>query len=364
MLAETDDFTELTSEQRSKEVQYGCFSVETSVKRQNRVGTFLTRFSIAPPDIGPERVKAFLGYRRSLDFDEEDHPGQDFAAVRGGDGGYVVGVVADGVSRSFYGHMAANHVGKWLLNMLWQERGILLSRDRLEEKLKELEKELAPEVESYSMPLDLAPTLRKVLENRRPKGSQAVFAAFVWNAQKDRLHLYQVGDVDALIHYPDRSPELIRAVKEGRWSSAGKSALHLKEGSYTGISGVVIKSDGAGKDWGESLEDNTLDQSAFSRLAQERAGDDDISFVSARWDVLEKQPVRTETRTEVVTEPEGRHPLGRNEEIDNARHYRRRKRRRNRRRKALLIVAGFAVCVLLVAAYLFVSRAAQSGLHF
>lgn len=361
---ETDEFAELTSEQRSEEVQYGRFSIGTRAKSQKGTrGLFkhlstMKRFSSVPPSSGQKRVEALLGNRRSLDYDEGNHPGQDFAAVRGGDGGYVVGVVADGVSRSFYGNIAAYHVGKWLVNTLWQERESLPSRDRLEEKLKELEKELAPEVESYSIPQDIAPTLMKVLENRRPKGSQAVFAAFVWNAQENNLCLYQVGDIDALVHYPDKSPELVQAAPTGRWSSAGKSEMRLEEGSYEGISGIVIKSDGASKDWGESLEDNALDQSAFERLARERAGYDDISFVAAYRDVPGESPVGTETRTEVVTDLEGHQRLGSEEAFDDARHKRRRKRRRNRRRKAVLLVAGIAVCVLLAAAYLFISRVA------
>ncbi|MBV9455500.1 MAG: protein phosphatase 2C domain-containing protein [Rubrobacter sp.] len=344
--AETNEFVELTSEQRSGEVQYAHFSVETRVEHQKKAGVLLKRFSTGGLEHSRKRVKAVLGYRRSLDFDEGNHPGQDFAGVRGGDDGYIVGVVADGVSQSFYGEIAAYCVGKWLLHTFWQERESPPSEDRLEEKLKELETELAPEVVSYPVPQHLAPTLREVLENRRSKGSQAVFAAFVWNAKQNTLGLYQVGDVDALIHYPDGSLELDRAAPTGRWSSAGESEMHLKERSYEGISGIVIKSDGAGKEWGESLADNALNQSAFTRLAQTRAGDDDVSFIAAYWNELQEPQVSNQIRTRaVVSEPELRHQLGRREALARAR----RRRRHNRRRKAVLFVLGLIICVLLVA---------------
>jgi hypothetical protein len=50
-----------------------------------------------------------MGYRRSLGFDERNNPGQDYAVIRA-ESSYIVGIVADGVSQSFYGDLAAYHL--------------------------------------------------------------------------------------------------------------------------------------------------------------------------------------------------------------------------------------------------------------
>jgi hypothetical protein len=279
----TNEFTEVSSEQRSGEVQYESFLTDI------------------PDSI--QKIEVTLGYRRSTDFDKGDNPGQDFATVRSGEG-YVVGVVADGVSQSFYGDLAARYLSRWLTNRLWQERETAPSASRLETELKALEREFATEVvEKVQIPEHLAPMLRQSLEDTRGQGSQAVFAAFVLDARENRLHLYQVGDADALVHYPDKPPTLIQAQSKGRWSSAGKSKLQLRKGLYEGASGVVIRSDGAGKDWGESLEENALSRGAFEVLAQRRAGIDDISFVAARWDEVQEKPLGTEIETVRPPEP-------------------------------------------------------------
>lgn len=265
--------TELSSDQLSGKVQY---------ERES----FLVRNR-------SEKVDVFLGYRRGLDFDAENKPGQDFAAVWSDDGGYIVGVVADGVSESFYGHLAAYHLSEPLLKVLWRMRERPPSEDELERGLKELEKRVATEViENYPVPDNLGSFLKESLEDKRPKGSQAVFSAFVLDASKSQLRLYQVGDVDAIVHYPDKYPELIQAPPKGRWSSAGKSQMRLKSSTIEGVTGIMIKSDGTGKGWGEgwgkSLKDRALNEGTFNILAAKRAGIDDLSFIAVRWgEVLE-----------------------------------------------------------------------------
>ena len=87
------------AEQQSGEVQYHDYSVPL-------LDTF---------------ASVCVGYRRCRDFDVENKPGQDFVAVKG-DVNYIVGVVADGVSQSFYGNIAAKAVGEWLIEMLWENR--------------------------------------------------------------------------------------------------------------------------------------------------------------------------------------------------------------------------------------------------
>src|SRR5207244_2080033 len=62
-----------------------------------------------------------VGYRRCRDFDLSNQPGQDYAAAQS-DSNYVVGVVADGVSQSFYGNLGAETLSEGLLEELWNCR--------------------------------------------------------------------------------------------------------------------------------------------------------------------------------------------------------------------------------------------------
>jgi hypothetical protein len=44
-----------------------------------------------------------------------------------------------------------------------------------------------------------------------------------------------------------------------------------------------VKSDGAGKDWGQSIDDDVLNKESFKPLAQKQAGMDDVSFIAVRY---------------------------------------------------------------------------------
>src|SRR6185295_2679194 len=94
------EYTEIISEQQSDAIQFEELCIE-SVKGN-----------------AEDCVSVSLGYRRCKDFDEGNQPGQDFASVRG-DKHYIVGVVADGVSQSFYGNLAAAYLSQFLLGYLW-----------------------------------------------------------------------------------------------------------------------------------------------------------------------------------------------------------------------------------------------------
>src|SRR5215213_5656161 len=94
-LKHTVEYVEGKSEQQSYETQHLHLAV--------------------PSEAAETAVHVYLGYRRCAEFDEGNQPGQDYAVVRVGDG-YVVGVVADGVSRSFYGNLAAESLSTWLVD--------------------------------------------------------------------------------------------------------------------------------------------------------------------------------------------------------------------------------------------------------
>ena len=239
------------------------------------------------PQKGRLSATACLGYRRSLDFDASNLPGQDFAAVRASSE-YLVGVVADGVSRSFYGHLAAQHVSMGLLHTLWNERQHPPDATELSSVLRDFERPLCKAVESYQIPEHLPQLQRNVLENRRPKGSQSVFAAFIADLENSVFTLYQVGDVDAVVHaYDQENGHLIRSPKEGRWSSHGETELLMKRSVLQNVQALVIKSDGAGSAWGCDRNPPTLDEVAFERMARESAQADDVSFVAG---VIPKVP--------------------------------------------------------------------------
>ncbi len=72
------------------------------------------------------------------------------------------------------------------------------------------------------------------------------------------------------------------ALPSGRWSSSCQSHLHLKRSAFQGTRGFIIKSDGAGDDWGLSLDDSSITADSFQEMAEARAALDDISFIALR----------------------------------------------------------------------------------
>jgi hypothetical protein len=242
------------------------------------------QFSMPVPG-GAQWIRVSLGYRRSTDFDRTNQPGQDYAIVRGGYGS-VVGVVADGVSQSFYGHLAAQFVAEQLLEFLWEWRETPPSTRQLNCVLRDFERQFKTGIDGYLLPAHLQPLQRAALEQTRDQaGSQAVFAAFVLNAEARSLRLFEVGDAVAVVHCArgdtnGSHSKVIQADRRGRWSSAGRADLRLEEVNEQDVKGVVIKSDGA-KDWGASLARHKFNQAAFFEVASELAGYDDVSFVAA-----------------------------------------------------------------------------------
>src|SRR5918911_5032204 len=168
-------YVEITSEQLSSDVQYEELVAGTSG--------------------GNHGVHITVGYRRCPDFDAINQPGQDFVTVRV-DENYVAGVVSDGVSRSFYGDIAAKHVSEWLSEALWENREHPLNQHQMSDILVGIEKQVALIVSEVSIPTHLPDIQRTVLEDRRSKGSQTVFAAFILDIKRSKLRLYQVGDVE------------------------------------------------------------------------------------------------------------------------------------------------------------------------
>lgn len=251
----------ISAEQCSREIQYKSVLVKI-------------------PDSNQE-ISVSLGYRRCYDFDKNDKSGQDFAAFFS-DSGYVVGVVADGVSQSFYGEVAARSVSEWLLKTLWKDRENPPQSRTLQEGLIELEKRVNEELQQHKIPETLPFLQVKALENTRRKGSQAVFSAFIFDGLKREIYLYQVGDVTALIYRLNSEAKIkeCKALPKGRWSTAGKSKYHMEVYSMS-ADGILIKSDGVSEEWGKTIEDVTSSESKFQEMAEECAMRDDVSYIAA-----------------------------------------------------------------------------------
>lgn len=270
--------------QRSGSPQYGELSVPAGDSRAD--------------------ARVCFGFRRCCEYDEGDKPGQDYVVVRVG-GGYVVGIVADGVSRSFYGNLAAEYVSNWMVEELWRQRADTPEAESLEGLLKQAEARFADYMDKYPIPTDLPPYLIQALERKRPKGSQTVFAAFVLNVAEARLALYQVGDIQALVHNSRPEPEVVESPAKGRWSSAGKSPMLLEKKVFTNVNGLVVKSDGVSEEWGRTLDANELAADRFGLMAKARAQNDDISFIALQLDAActvaaaaTTQPAAVDARSE------------------------------------------------------------------
>ena len=249
------DFYELVAAQKSGLTQYGSVHIDAQ-------GT---------------EMRTTLGYRRYRDCDNSDTPGQDFA-VACGDRQYLVGVLADGVGQSFYGNLAAEQVSSWLRAELWRRRTDPPHEVELEEGLKRAEREFAKVIESFSLE-HLPDWHRPALEATRRAGSQAVFAAFIWDFVRRCGCLYQVGDATAVVCENGRC-EKVEAQRKGRWSSAGKSQLLLLRTPLVDTTAILLKSDGADPGWGYEIDRQTADVSEFLEMANRRADNDDVSFVA------------------------------------------------------------------------------------
>jgi Protein phosphatase 2C len=335
------------SEQRTEEVQYKPFSVP----------------------VPGRRCKIFVacGYRRCLDFDGKNAPGQDFAAVCTGQG-FVVGVVADGVSQSFYGDLAADAVGKTLLKLLWQERDNPPDEAGVEQCLSGIVERVQRAVLEKALPFPQDSIRGQALEKTRTKGSQTFFSAFIFDGSRCDLHLYQAGDTMAWIHYGDKPVEP-PSVNTGRWSSVNQKRLGVQKIVRTGIAGMIVHSDGLRRSWAEQLEGPQVSYEDFEKEVAARSAIDDLSFISVAVPLQGRAPG---ARPAVDTAPRKKEPVkddGAKDEIPGPRtapdaepqedEEGSRIGKPDQKRRALLRLAAVLAVGILIGA--FVVRAASKG---
>ncbi len=219
------------------------------------------------------------GYRRRLEFDPRDLPGQDFCGWRF-DGQFVVGVACDGVSQSFMGQLAAEGVGSALLEALWGARGGRPGVDDIQSFLLQVQSKIQDAVLGYPVSPGLASMLAEELEHKRRKvGSQTVFSAFLANVNTGTVTVILCGDAFALVHSTTGEVYAPETDVAARWSSQQglKGTLRIHE--FTGTRGVVIGSDGMSPEWGRNLDDvRRVDK--FLEQVGTNADRDDLCFVA------------------------------------------------------------------------------------
>lgn len=177
-----------------------------------------------------------VAYSRAAETARAGDLGQDFLAVRES-GHSIAFVVCDGVSQSFFGDLAARHLGRALLDWLasFDRSGTNESMfgAELTRLLADLPTRTTGEVLSHRLAEDTPPLVRDVLEQKRAHGSEAMFVCGRVDAgghpETDRVLLAWLGDMrlrvwDSRQHggsgaflAPD--PSAVANATRERWSS-------------------------------------------------------------------------------------------------------------------------------------------------
>lgn len=126
--------------------------------------------------------KAALAYRfayaRAAETQEIDDVGQDYLTILEGKKSLAF-ALCDGVSQSFYGNLAAQHLGdaliRWLSGDLDPACTQKEMQNKLENYLQHLTDSATEVVRKFPLPPDISEMLRVVLEEKRALGSQSTF---------------------------------------------------------------------------------------------------------------------------------------------------------------------------------------------
>ena len=248
---------------------------------------------------GGDELSMTAGYRRCLDFDPKDIEGQDFCGYWLEDG-WLVAVVADGVSQSFMGHLAADECGRGLLEILWQRHGQDTPIEALLDGLHARQPQLAERVARWEISPGVPEMVRIELEKKRgTTGSQTVFAALSMDLRAGRGEVFILGDVTATVATAGGLPTELAADAKGRWSSARGKRGELARHELRDIVSVMLHSDGTGNDWGSDPLAVEVEEN-FAGLAQEMAGRDDLSFVAMRIQPKDRAERGVEPKSELL----------------------------------------------------------------
>jgi len=145
-----------------------------------------TTQTLKVPQERETRVRVFSGeavpyrfaYARAADTRAADDVGQDYLTVRE-DAHTFIFALCDGVSQSFFGDLAARYLGDalvaWLSGHLPATVDAEPIRTALAAHLRELTQLATDQVQRLSLPPDLPPMLREVLQEKRALGSESTF---------------------------------------------------------------------------------------------------------------------------------------------------------------------------------------------
>lgn len=230
---------------------------------------------------GEDRWRIAWGYRKSLDCHESDY-GQDAIEFRM-DHRHVVAVVADGVSQSFFGDLAARYVGHELCKSLWNYRSAPLAGADLQQRLEKARAGIESEIARFELPLDLSKAERESLERKRSQvGSHAVFVAVVVDLAQRTARFYRVGDAAmAFVQEGDTRTQQLVSDDKARWTSLAGLTGPLLVCDVPGVRRVMLFSDGWRDDSrapGARLRDSDW-FAAESEAAQQLSSGDDVAVL-------------------------------------------------------------------------------------
>lgn len=199
-----------------------------------------------------ERVgyRCRYAYARSADSRLADDVGQDYLVLRITDPQLAL-VLCDGVSQSFVGDLAARVLADALLN--WLDTTVNGSSttviESLTERLTALAAEAQPAIDGFSLPVDLPPMLREVLEQKRTLGSESTFIAILIDTTMERLLVAWMGDSRVRLWgtQTERTSELGETFHTAeRWSSrrGPVGTPHVALMSLADVTRLLIYSDG------------------------------------------------------------------------------------------------------------------------
>ncbi len=230
----------------------------------------------------------FLGYRRAREYDNSDGEGQDRCAITIC-GQTVIAVLADGVSQSFAGEIAAYAVVQTVTEALTQA----IKTARIAEcfaqmplLLQSAARHYAIDVLQKPLPDEIPDIRRELLEEMRVGGSQAVFGAFCYNMRSKMLTAVLLGDVRLRYLTPD-GPQMLESGAMGRFTvtSDPNSPLNgiavttqLPVAVIENVEMAWIHSDGVPDSWG-AAPSNLFDSNCLLEALNHWARKDDASIV-------------------------------------------------------------------------------------
>lgn len=230
-------------------------------------------------------------YSRSADTIKSNSTGQDALTIRE-EGARLVFVLCDGVSQSFYGNLASRFLSEEMNLWLWQNSDHLFDQyevgDTLSGFLNKLTENASRIVSNQSLPEDISPLLRTVLEKKRGLGSESTFVAGCLDADRQQALFAWMGDsrlriwsVEGEINQNKFGIDTFKT--QERWSTCKGliGELHCNKLKLDQIHHVMVYSDGLAR-LDTKIRKNSPSNQTLSQLITESgrlAASDDISYL-------------------------------------------------------------------------------------